>query len=101
MRAVAVDARRDLDHGVVGQVRQRPVVADVDDLDIAGAVVERGDQLRRGLAVEGAAAAREQRRLLGERRIAVHLEQLVLDVDDLLRPGVPPARCSASTWRSA
>ena len=40
MRAVGVDAGRDLDHGVVGQAGQGPVVADVDHLHVAGAGME-------------------------------------------------------------
>ena len=91
MRPVAVDPGRDLDDGRVGQVGECPVVAHVDDLDVAGAVVERRDQLRGRLAVVGAAAGREQRRLLGQALVLVQLEQLALDVDDLLRPGVPGA----------
>ncbi len=65
MRAVAIDPGRDLDDRVGGQVGQRAVVADVDDLDVAGAVVERGDELGRRLAVERAAALLEEGRLLG------------------------------------
>src|SRR6266536_2712475 len=85
--AGGVDARRDLDHGVGRQVREGPVVADVDDLHVAGAGVERGDELGGGLAVEGAAAPVQQRRLGVERRVAVQAQQLLLDRRDLLRPG--------------
>ena len=55
-----------------------PSVADVDHLDVAGAVMERGEQLRGGLAVEGAATIVEECRLGVERRIGVHLEQAPL-----------------------
>ena len=40
MGAVAVDRGRDLDDGVVGQIGEGAAVADVDDLDVAGAVVQ-------------------------------------------------------------
>ena len=80
MCAVAVDPRRDLDHGIGRQVGQRAIVADVDDLDVAAPVVQRRDEVDRGLAVVRTSALAEQRRLLRERRIAVHLEQPALDV---------------------
>jgi len=35
MCAVAIDPRRDLDHGIGRQVGQRAVVADIDNLDVA------------------------------------------------------------------
>ena len=73
---VARDARGNLHDDVIGQVGQRAAVARVDDLDIAAAVVERRDQLRGRLAVEGAAAVLEQLRLRVERRVAVQLEQV-------------------------
>ncbi len=60
-------------------------VADVDDLDVAGVADQRADQLDRGLAVERAAALLEQRRLLGERRVAVEVEQPALDLHHRLR----------------
>ena len=63
----------------------RAVVADVDDLGVAGVARERGDELRRGLAVERAAAPLEQLRLGRQRRVAVELEQLALDLGDLGR----------------
>ena len=57
----------------------RPVddafVPDVDDLDVARAGRERGDQGRRGLAVERAAPLLEKRRLLGDLGVAVDVEQ--------------------------
>ena len=87
MGAVAIDPGRHLDHRMGRQVRERAVVADVDDLDIAGPGVERGDELGRGLAVERPAALLEQGRLPVEVRIAVHLEQLALDGHDVLGPG--------------
>ena len=68
MGAVAIDPGGDLDDGFVGQVGEGAVVADVDDLQIAGAVMERGDELRGRLAVEGAAAIGQQGGLLGQRR---------------------------------
>ena len=55
-------------------------------MDLAGAGDERGDEAGRGLAVEGAAALLEQRRLLVDRRIAVELEQLALDLRHGCRP---------------
>ena len=88
LRAVARDARGHLHDHVVRQVRQRAAVVRVDDLDVAAAVVERGDQLRGRLAVEGAAAVLEQLRLRVEGRVAVQLEQVALDVHDLLRARV-------------
>ena len=51
---------------------------------------ERGDEAGRRLAVERAAALLEQRRLLVQRRVAVQLEQLALDLrDDLPRAASP------------
>ena len=97
MRAVAVDDRRDLDDGVGRQVGHRAVVADVDDLDVARAVVERGDELRRGLAVERPAAVLEQLRLLGQRLVAVELEEARLDGHDVARPACGRRSCSART----
>ena len=87
--AVAVDARRDLDDVVGLELRHRAVVADVDDLDVPGPVVEGREQLRGGLAVEGAAAMCQQLGLSVERRIGVHREQLAFDVHDLLGAMVP------------
>ena len=89
--AVAVDPGRDLDDGRVGQIGECPVVAHVDDLDVAGAVVERCDQLRRRLAVEGPAAVGQQGGLLGEALIAVQLQQAAFDVDDVLGAGMAVA----------
>ena len=40
MRAVAVDPGGDLDNGRRGQVGEYPVVPGIDDLDVAGAVME-------------------------------------------------------------
>ena len=85
LRASGGDARRDLDRVVVGEAGERAVVADVDDLGVAGVAREGGDELRGGLAVEGAAAALEQLRLGRQRRVAVELEQLALDLGDLGR----------------
>ena len=62
VRAVAVDSRRDLDHVVRVELGDRAVVADVDHLDVAGAIVERREQLRGRLAVERAAAVVQQAR---------------------------------------
>ena len=45
--------------------------------------MERRDELRGRLGVERAAAPLEQLRLLVEVRVAVHVQQLALDVDDL------------------
>ncbi len=53
--------------------------------------MERRDELRRRLAVERAAAVGEQGRLLGQRLVAVQLEQARLDVDDVLGAGVAGA----------
>ena len=88
MGAVTVDDGRDLDDRVVGQVRDRAVVPNVDDLHVAGAVVEGRDELRRGLAVERPAAMIEELGLLVERRVAVHLEETSLDVHDVTGAGV-------------
>ena len=49
------------------------------------------DELGRCLAVEGAAALLQQLGLLGQRRIAIELEQLALDLGDHLRSGNPVA----------
>jgi hypothetical protein len=88
MSAIAVDPGGDLDDGVVGQPGQRPVVPDVDDLDIAATIVERRHELGRRLRVEGPAAVLEERWLGMEARIAVQVEELRLDLDDLVGPGV-------------
>ena len=86
MGAVGVDPGRDLDHRVVGQAGQGPVVADVDHLGVAGAGVEGGDEGGRGLAVEGPAAPLQQLRLGVEGRVAVQLQQPPLDPGHLLGP---------------
>ena len=62
MGAVPIDPGGNLDDRVVRHVREGAIVAHVDDLDVASPVVERRDQLCRGLAVEGAAAVGEERR---------------------------------------
>src|SRR5262249_14979492 len=73
---------RQLDDVVAGQPGQGPVVAQVKHLDVAIAGRQRRDELRRGLAVERAAALFEQLRLRRQRRIAVQLEQLTFDLGD-------------------
>src|SRR5207244_3172792 len=70
LRASRANARRDLDHRVVGKIWQRAVVADVDDLLISGICLQRGDQLGRRLAVVSPAPALQQRRLFVEALIA-------------------------------
>jgi hypothetical protein len=50
--------------------------------------VERGDELRRGLAVEGSAALFEELGLLVEVRVLVELEEAGLDLHDLLGAGL-------------
>ncbi len=72
LRAVRADPRRHLDDVVGREPGERAAVAHVDDVD--GAVVrdERRDEPDRRLAVVRAAALLEQRRLLRERRVAVH-----------------------------
>ena len=85
-RAGAVDARRDLDDRVVGQVRDRAAVVRVDDVDRAVARVERLDERRGRLAVVRAAAPLQQLGLAVQRRVAVEVEQLALDADDVGRP---------------
>ena len=93
-----VDARRDLDDGVVGQVRDRAAVEGVHDVDGAVAGVERLDQRRRRLAVVRAAAALEQLGLVVERRVAVQVQQLAFDADDVRRPaGAVALSCSTSS----
>ena len=85
-RPVRLDPRRHLDDVVVGEPGERARVPDVDLVHVAVAGDERGDEAGRGLAVERAAALLEQRGLLGQRRVAVELEQLALDLgDDLAR----------------
>ena len=76
------DARRHLDDVVVGEPRERAVVPDVDLVHLAGRRRERRDEPGRRLAVEGAAALLQQRRLLVDLGIAVDLEQLLLDLGD-------------------
>ena len=85
LRAGGTDPRRQLDDVVGLQPRDDAVVANVDDLHVAGAGRERRDQRRRGLAVEGTAALLEERRLLGDLGIAVDLEQPCLDLGDRCR----------------
>src|SRR5262249_56354860 len=77
---VSRDDRGDLDEVVVREAAERAFVADVDLVHARVAGVERPDQADRRLAVEGAAALLEQRRLLGQGRVAVELEQLALDL---------------------
>ena len=75
--AVAVDDRRNLDDRGVGQIRQcAPSLRTSTTWMSPGAVVQRGDELGRRLAVIGTAAVVEQLGLLGQRWVAVHLEQL-------------------------
>ena len=74
------DARRELDDVVVLKALDDPVVSYVDDLDIAAVGGERGDQRGRGLAVERAAALLEERRLLGDLRVAVDVEEPGFDL---------------------
>ena len=56
-------------------------------MSFPGVSGERADQSDRRLAVEGAAALLEQRRFLDEVRIAIHLQQLALDLGDRRRAG--------------
>ena len=88
MRTVSIDPGRHLDHVVGAKPGERLAVADVDDLDVARAVMEGGEQLRGCLAVEGASTVVEQRRFRVERRVGVHVEQLALEPHDLLGPTV-------------
>src|SRR5437867_1113002 len=74
--AAGVDACRKLDNVVCRKTGEGPVVANVDHLDVAGSRGQRGDEPCCGLAVEGTATPLEQRRLFGQPRIAVELEQL-------------------------
>src|SRR5207247_10578848 len=85
LRPVAAHTRRHLDDVVVRQARERAVVARVDDVHLAGSAGERRRESDRSLAVERAAPLLEQGRLLGERRVAVHPEQLALDLHYLPR----------------
>jgi alpha-galactosidase/6-phospho-beta-glucosidase family protein len=55
-------------------------------MDVAAVAHQGGQQPDRRLAVEGPAALLEQRRLLCERRIAVHLQQPALDLCHRLGP---------------
>jgi len=89
MRPSPIDDGRDLDDCRIRQVGDRAVVAHVDDLGVAGTVVQRRDELRRGLAVERPAAVIEQLGLLRQVGVAVHLEQPCLDVHDV--PGAAVA----------
>src|SRR3982750_181584 len=59
-RSGGLDQRRQLDDVVGREPGERPVVPYVHDLDVAAVLRERGDELRRGLAVVGAAAPLEQ-----------------------------------------
>ena len=88
---VRADAGGHLDDVVVGEAVDDAVVAHVDDVHVTGVARERGDESGRGLAVEGAAALLQQRRLLVELGIAVELEQLALDLGH--RDG---ARCAVA-----
>ena len=67
VRTVAIDPRGHLHHGVVGEVRDGAVVANVDDLDVAGAGMQRRDERGGGVAVEGASSLLQQLRLGVER----------------------------------
>ena len=84
--APVLHPRRNLDDVIVRQPGERAVISDVDLVHDAVVADERGDEPGRGLAVEGAAALFEQRRLLVQRRVAVELEQAALDLGDDLRP---------------
>src|SRR5439155_828954 len=84
----SADPCRHLDRVVVGEAGEGAVVPQVDDLDVAAPGRERGDELRRRLAVVGAAAPLEQGRFGRQRRVAVELEQLMLDLGDLGSPGL-------------
>ena len=94
-----VDAARHLDDVVVGQERQGAVVADVAHVLAPSPLSSDDDQSDRRLGVERAAALVEQRRLLGQRRVGVHLEQLGLDRCDLgARVGLAAAPRTTSSW---
>src|SRR5439155_9428619 len=64
-----------------------PLVPNVDDLTVPETVVERGDELRRRLAVESPAPPLQEVRLAVQRGVRVQLEEPGLDVHDLLGPG--------------
>ena len=85
-RPPARDTRRNLYDVVVSETGQRSGVPRVDDVDCAVAGAQRLDEADRGFAVERTAPPLEERRRLGQVRIAVHLEQLALDLRDRLRP---------------
>ena len=84
--APVLDPRRNLDDVIVRQPGDGAVISHVHLVHDAVVADERGDEPGRGLAVEGAAALLEQRRLLVQRRVAVELEQAALDLGDDLRP---------------
>ena len=95
--AVAIDRAGDLDDVVVGQVGDRAVVAHVHDLHVAGAGVQRRDQRRGRVGVEGAAPLLQQLRLRVEGRVLVQLEQARPRSPSPLRRGSCRSRWCAST----
>src|SRR5947209_14260219 len=87
-RTITVDPRGDLHDVVVGEAKERPSIADVDDLYIAAVRRQGCDELEGGLAVERPTSLLEQRWFLLQVRIAVHLEQLALDLGNGSRAGL-------------
>ncbi len=84
-----LDARGNLHHVVVGEAGERPGVPQIHLVHDVVARDQRSHEARGGLAVEGAAALLEQRRLLVQRRVAIELEQASLDLGDDLRARRP------------
>src|SRR3954469_24588270 len=79
------DARRHLDHRVVGEKRQRAVVAEVDHVaPLAAATEQARHELDGRLGVAGAAAPPQELRLLVERLVGVEVQQLALDLGHFL-----------------
>ncbi len=76
---VTIDPGRHLDQVVVGQAGQRAGVGHVDLVHRAVAGDQGGEQRDRGLAVVRPAPLLQQGRLLDQRRVAVEVEQLLLD----------------------
>ncbi len=84
LRAGGAHVRGHLDDRLRRQLRDDPVVADINDLNIGAVTEESAEQVDRRLAVIGAAALHEQVWLVMKLRIAVQVEQVPLDIHDLL-----------------
>jgi hypothetical protein len=82
-RAVAPDPRRNLNHRLISEERQRPVVAHVDHLQITLISDQGRHQIHRCLRVKRSATPSQQIGFLIDRGIGIDLQKPVLDFGHL------------------